>query len=297
MSSAENSDQHADGYGNVTEFADLSLDLRKFTELVEKQQALFAAETQRLLVEAADGTLFARCPEQPDKCNGDLLIQGVGTIRCPADPCPHRPARDAYADACILRACGFEFAERHPQMDLVPKEYQEPLRRYCTTIHDRRKTGSGLVLQGAVGCGKTTAMGFIALAAAKAGYSFQMVESAALVGKINYLQRSGRHNDFDGEQREARDIEEQCMDVDFLFIDDFGAESADDLARCWDRYSAIINQRYRRNMPVLLTTNLEDAALTGKQAYTRVMSRIASRNPKIATQAKSQRARASIDNW
>ena len=279
------------------DMANLQVDLRKFTELVERQQALFAAETERLLVEAADGTLSARCPERPDTCNGSLLIEGVGTIKCPANPCPHQASRDRFADACILKACGFQAAEQHPDMTLVPTEFHEPLKRYCATIKDRRKAGHGLLFRGPIVCGKTTAMGFVALAAVKAGYTFQMADSSVLVAKLNYLQRSGRHTDFDEEQRQARDIEEQCMTVDFLFVDDFGAENADELARCWDKYSAIINHRYRTLMPTLLTTNLDGAALTKRPDFSRLISRIASRNPVITTQAEGQRGKISIEDW
>jgi len=278
-------------------FATERIDLSEFIERVDRQQAAFIAEAARLKQAAKDGTLYTQCPEDPRACNGMILVNGVGTIDCPADPCPHAKARADFANACLLRACGFGEAEWYPTWERVPDDVRPVLQKYCETIQARRKQGTGLTIAGAVGCGKTCAAALTCIAAIHAGYEYAMVESAPLVTALSYLQRSGRHTDFDADQLDARDTLNTCNTADFLCIDDFGAENQQQLGYCWDLFSGIINHRYKFHLPTIITTNMTPEDWQARPDFERLLSRIASRNAVIRSTAGNQRSKVSAEEW
>jgi DNA replication protein DnaC len=131
--------------------------------------------------------------------------------------------------------------------------------------------GRGLLLVGEHGCGKTH------LAAACVNALVRKFYSALFVSVPDYLEQLRAH--YRIEQHggySAEDLEDFAGRADLLVLDDLGAERllADERGD-WirDRLHALVDRRYRRELPTVITTNCDEGQLERRCGY-RILRRL-----------------------
>lgn len=114
--------------------------------------------------------------------------------------------------------------------------------KYVANFDTMRSNGTGLLLYGNVGCGKSFAAACIANALIDTGTPCMMTNFTRI---INRLQES-----FAGRQKYIDNLSR----FDLLVIDDMAAERNTEYV--WEQVMTIIDARYRSGLPVIVTTNL-----------------------------------------
>ena len=115
-------------------------------------------------------------------------------------------------------------------------------RKYVANFDEMRANGTGLLLYGNVGCGKSFTAACIANALIDTGTPCMMTNFTRI---INRLQES-----FAGRQKYIDNLSR----FDLLVIDDMAAERNTEYV--WEQVMTIIDARYRSGLPVVVTTNL-----------------------------------------
>lgn len=115
-------------------------------------------------------------------------------------------------------------------------------RKYVDNFDAMRSQGTGLLLYGNVGCGKSFAAACIANALIDRGTPCMMTNFSRI---INRLQES-----FDGRQRYIDNLSR----FDLLVIDDMAVERNTEYV--WENVMNIVDSRYRSGLPLIVTTNL-----------------------------------------
>lgn len=115
-------------------------------------------------------------------------------------------------------------------------------RKYVANFDEMRSNGTGLLLYGNVGCGKSFAAACIANALIDNGTPCMMTNFARI---INRLQES-----FAGRQKYIDNLSR----FDLLVIDDMAVERNTEYVV--EQVMTIIDARYRSGLPVVVTTNL-----------------------------------------
>ena len=115
-------------------------------------------------------------------------------------------------------------------------------RKYVDNFDAMRANGTGLLLYGSVGCGKSFAAACIANALIDNGTPCMMTNFTRI---INRLQES-----FAGRQKYIDNLSR----FDLLVIDDMAAERNTEYV--WEQVMTIIDARYRSGLPIIVTTNL-----------------------------------------
>lgn len=115
-------------------------------------------------------------------------------------------------------------------------------RKYVANFDTMRSNGTGLLLYGNVGCGKSFTAACIANALIDTGTPCMMTNFTRI---INRLQES-----FAGRQKYIDNLSR----FDLLVIDDMAAERNTEYV--WEQVMTIIDARYRSGLPVIVTTNL-----------------------------------------
>ena len=114
--------------------------------------------------------------------------------------------------------------------------------KYVANFDAMRANGTGLLLYGSVGCGKSFAAACIANALIDNGTPCMMTNFTRI---INRLQES-----FAGRQKYIDNLSR----FDLLVIDDMAAERNTEYV--WEQVMTIIDARYRSGLPIIVTTNL-----------------------------------------
>lgn len=114
--------------------------------------------------------------------------------------------------------------------------------KYVANFDAMRSNGTGLLLYGNVGCGKSFTAACIANALIDTGTPCMMTNFTRI---INRLQES-----FAGRQKYIDNLSR----FDLLVIDDMAAERNTEYV--WEQVMTIIDARYRSGLPVIVTTNL-----------------------------------------
>ena len=114
--------------------------------------------------------------------------------------------------------------------------------KYVANFDEMRANGTGLLLYGNVGCGKSFAAACIANALIDTGTPCMMTNFTRI---INRMQES-----FAGRQKYIDNLSR----FDLLVIDDMAAERNTEYV--WEQVMTIIDARYRSGLPVIVTTNL-----------------------------------------
>jgi len=176
------------------------------------------------------------------------------------DPAAERRARQRW-----LSEIGFGARYWEPRWDLVVPELAAPLRDFCADLPERLRTGSGMLIGGGVGVGKTQSLALLALAAM--GVRFLRVDGdLPQRPEVRYVFAPTLYERMFARDPEARaDLRdwEQC---DLLLLDDFDrihlSGNADWLA---GRVESFAEARYANLRSTVVTLNnaaaLEDARL------------------------------------
>lgn len=150
------------------------------------------------------------------------------------------------------------------QNDGRSQKNTDTLLRYVRKFDQVSADNIGLMLYGDAGNGKTFFAECIANALLEQGYFVWMSSIRAISGAM-----SGNY----GENRPY--LLRRIQTVDLLILDDFGAER--DTSYMNEQVYDVINERYKAGKPLIVTTNLDPAAMsqepniTARRIYERVM--------------------------
>ena len=132
--------------------------------------------------------------------------------------------------------CTFEFDDnQNPKITEMAKKYVD-------NFKEIKEKGSGLIMFGSVGSGKTFISSCIANELINRGYPCLVTNFSRLINTISGMNK-GRQEYIDGLNK-----------FDLLVIDDLGAERETEYMG--EIIYSIIDSRYRVNLPIIITTNL-----------------------------------------
>lgn len=132
---------------------------------------------------------------------------------------------------------------------------------YMTHLNKNLSEGRGITFYGNVGTGKTHLAICVLMEAAKLGLSGYFVTEDGMFDRFK--------KDWNDPDEEFKFLS-QIQKVRFLVIDDMGIRRSSDYVS--DRYEAVINTRYAKNIPTIITSNKSPNELA--QVYDRQMSRL-----------------------
>ncbi|MGA7397524.1 MAG: ATP-binding protein [Solirubrobacterales bacterium] len=200
------------------------------------------------------------------KCDGGGWILGDDDL---AYVCECRAPRLAKARASGINSViprryrGVSF-DRPPVTEIEPTAVNA-IRDWIDSMDKNLDEGHGLWLMGDTGTGKTTLAMLVSSETLKRGRSVAIYSLPKLLARIR--------STFDaqiGEESYAEFFERLC-DVDLLHIDDLGAEKQTEWVL--EQLYALINERYEREKPIIVTTNLDHLELEA-QIGERTVSRL-----------------------
>ncbi len=199
-------------------------------------------------------------------CDGSGWILGPEDV---ARPCQCRGQRQAKARtsgvASVIPAKyrGVSF-DRPPVTEIEPMVVRV-VRAFTEDIDVNLDSGRGLWLMGDTGTGKTTLAMLISKQVLASG------RAAAIYSLPKLLARIRRTYDAEPGGESYLALFEQLASVDLLHIDDLGAEKRSDWVL--EQLYALVNERYEAQRSILVTTNLDQAALED-QIGPRTVSRL-----------------------
>lgn len=221
-------------------------------------------------------TIGARAARQYSETKGDyrnedgLLICGkchtqkecilhksdgtVRTVRCACECSVAQNAKEAeekrkrdrmqYLDS--MRRTGFPDAEMREwtfaKSDHTDQKNENIARKYVANFDAMRNQGTGLLLCGSVGTGKSFLAAAIANELISQGTPCLMTNFSRIISRIS--------EKFGGDQKYLDNLNR----FDLLIIDDLGAER--DSEYMWEKVMGVIDARYRAGLPLIVTTNL-----------------------------------------
>lgn len=172
--------------------------------------------------------------------------------------------RMQYLDS--MRRTGFPDAEMREwtfaKSDHTDQRNETIARKYVANFDAMRKQGTGLLLCGQVGTGKSFLAAAIANELINQGTPCLMTNFSRIISRVS--------EKFGGDQKYLDDLNR----FDLLIIDDLGAER--DTEFTWEKVMNVIDARYRAGLPLIITTNFEpkDFADRGDIRRQRVFSRL-----------------------
>lgn len=176
------------------------------------------------------------------------------TVRCACECSVERNTREAeekrkrdrmqYLDS--MRRTGFPDAEMREwtfaKSDHTDQRNENIARKYVANFNAMREQGTGLLLCGQVGTGKSFLAAAIANELISQGTPCLMTNFNRIISRIS--------EKFGGDQKYLDDLNR----FDLLIIDDLGAER--DTEFTWEKVMNVIDARYRAGLPTIITTNL-----------------------------------------
>lgn len=196
------------------------------------------------------------------------------TVRCACECSVEQNAHEAeekrkrdrmqYLDG--MRRTGFPDAEMREwtfaKSDHTDQRNESIARKYVANFDAMRKQGTGLLLCGQVGTGKSFLAAAIANELISQGTPCLMTNFSRIISRIS--------EKFGGDQKYLDDLNR----FDLLIIDDLGAERDSDFT--WEKVMNVIDARYRAGLPLIITTNLgpKDFTDRGDIRRQRVFSRL-----------------------
>ena len=196
------------------------------------------------------------------------------TVRCACDCSVEQNKREneekrkrdrmQYLDS--MRRTGFPDAEMREwtfaKSDHTDQRNETIARKYVANFDAMRKQGTGLLLCGQVGTGKSFLAAAIAYELISQGTPCLMTNFSRIISRIS--------EKFGGDQKYLDNLNR----FDLLIIDDLGAERDSDFT--WEKVMNVIDARYRAGLPIIITTNLgpKDFADRGDIRRQRVFSRL-----------------------
>lgn len=181
------------------------------------------------------------------------------TVRCACECSVAQNAKEAeekrkrdrlqYLDS--MRRTGFPDAEMREwtfaKSDHTDQKNENIARRYVANFDAMRRQGTGLLLCGSVGTGKSFLAAAIANELISRGTPCLMTNFSRIISRIS--------EKFGGDQKYLDDLNR----FDLLIIDDLGAERDSEFT--WEKVMNVIDARYRAGLPLIVTTNLSPKAI------------------------------------
>lgn len=196
------------------------------------------------------------------------------TVRCACKCSVEQNAREAeekrkrdrlqYLDS--MRRTGFPDTEMREwtfaKSDHADQRNENIARRYVANFDAMREQGTGLLLCGQVGTGKSFLAAAIANELIDQGTPCLMTNFSRIISRVS--------EKFGGDQKYLDDLNR----FDLLIIDDLGAER--DTEFTWEKVMNVVDARYRAGLPLIITTNLgpKDFTDRGDIRRQRVFSRL-----------------------
>lgn len=196
------------------------------------------------------------------------------TVRCACECSVAQNAREAeekrkrdrlqYLDS--MRRTGFPDAEMREwtfaKSDHTDQRNENIASRYVANFDAMREQGTGLLLCGQVGTGKSFLAACIANELISQGTPCLMTNFSRIISRVS--------EKFGGDQKYLDDLNR----FDLLIIDDLGAER--DTEFTWEKVMNVIDARYRAGLPLIITTNLGPKDFTDRDDIRRqrVFSRL-----------------------
>lgn len=196
------------------------------------------------------------------------------TVRCACDCSVEQNKRESeekrkrdrmqYLDN--MRRTGFPDAEMREwtfaKSDHTDQRNENIARKYVANFNGLRNQGTGLLLCGQVGTGKSFLAAAIANELISQGTPCLMTNFSRIISRVS--------EKFGGDQKYLDDLNR----FDLLIIDDLGAER--DTEFTWEKVMNVIDARYRAGLPIIITTNLgpKDFTDRGDIRRQRVFSRL-----------------------
>lgn len=220
-----------------------------------------------------DGLLYCGKCHTPKQCEiecGGRVIRPYCMCRCEVERWERLKeedrARERMRRVDRMRRTGFPDSEMREWTfahdDGKDARTMAAMRRYVEKFPQMLENGTGLMLYGNVGSGKSFAAACIANALIENGTPCLMTNFRRIV---NRLQDgfSGKQGYIDGLQK-----------FDLLIIDDFATERRTEYMT--EQVTAVIDARYRSRLPLIVTTNINprDLMSAGGIGEQRVYSRI-----------------------
>jgi DNA replication protein DnaC len=203
-------------------------------------------------------------------CDGSGWILGPEDVARPCDCRERRMARRRARGiaSTIPRKYRGVSLDRPPISDMAGHRAQAPVyeavKKFVEQIGQRLDDGDGLWLMGDVGTGKTTLAMLVSKAAVEAERTVAIYSLPRLLARIRRT--------YDAEAGEPYlDFFERLTSVDLLHVDDLGVEKRSDWVL--EQLYAMVNERYEAQRSMVVTTNLDQAALE-EQIGPRTVSRL-----------------------
>lgn len=221
-----------------------------------------------------DGLLICGKCHTPKECTLTKSDGTARTVRCACECSVAQNAKEAeekrkrdrlqYLDS--MRRTGFPDAEMREwtfaKSDHTDQKNENIAHRYVANFDAMRSQGTGLLLCGSVGTGKSFLAAAIANELINQGTPCLMTNFSRIISRVS--------EKFGGDQKYLDDLNR----FDLLIIDDLGSER--DTEFTWEKVMNVIDARYRAGLPLIITTNLtlKDLADPSDIRRQRVFSRL-----------------------
>jgi DNA replication protein DnaC len=170
------------------------------------------------------------------------------------------------------------FGQRAP---LQSADARAAILQYVEDLEKNIKSGRGLILMGPVGTGKTSAAIAVLQYGLQRDYGGMFIGMSSLLDTLFTTKEKSRE--------EWLEFERRLRETTLLVIDDLGTEKPDGWVQI--KLDSIINERYNRMKPVVVTTNLDAQGL--KHTYSaRIIDRLRQTNKVLAFPGPSLRESA-----
>jgi DNA replication protein DnaC len=215
-------------------------------------------------VQALPGPPGRACPL--GVCDGSGWILGPEDV---ARPCECRERRVARARsrgvASVIPAKYRGVSLDRPPISDLDRTVVGAVAAFVDGLAENLDGGRGLWLMGDVGTGKTSLAMLVSKAALELGRSVAIYSLPRLLARIR------RTYDAEAGEQSYLEFLERLTSVDLLHVDDLGAEKRSDWVL--EQLYAIVNERYEAERSMVVTTNLDQAALE-EQIGARTVSRL-----------------------
>ncbi len=221
-----------------------------------------------------DGLLYCGKCHTPKQCEvefGGRIVKPYCMCRCEVEEEERRKEderkREKTQRVDRMRRTGFSDSEMREWTfandDGKDAKTMGAMKRYVEKFSEMLENGTGLMLYGNVGSGKSFAAACIANALIESGTPCLMTNFQRIVNKLS----SG----FSGKQEYIDSLQK----FDLLIIDDFATERRTEYMT--EQVTAVIDARYRSKLPLIVTTNINPRDLMSadgigeQRIYSRIM--------------------------
>ena len=200
------------------------------------------------------------------RCDGSGWILGDDNLARKCDCLEPRlsRARSSGINSVIpprFRGVSFD----RPPVTEIDSVVVNSVRDWTDSVEENLAEGHGLWLMGNTGTGKTTLAMLVSKEVLRRGHTVAIYSLPKLLARIRATFDAGL-----GEESYA-DFFERLCEVDLLHVDDLGAEKQTEWVL--EQLYALINERYERRSPIVVTTNLSQEQLE-QQIGERTVSRL-----------------------